>query len=155
MTSSQFGDHLPTEIPKAQLDLVAALEQVANTVVLRRGAVLFHQGQQPSSVFVVRKGRVRLTLFCGDGELAYQTVGPGYILGLPATVSDQPYSLTAETVEDSEFASVDRKLLLLLLDRRNDLMVQVVAILADELRRMRNQASALAGAKTQLLSRRR
>lgn len=59
---------------------------------------------------------------------------------------DQPYSLTAETVEDSEFALVDRRSLMHLLDHRNDLLVQVVAILADEVRRMRKRAGALAKA---------
>jgi len=48
---------------------------------------------------------------------------------------DQPYSLTAETVEDSEFALVDRRSLMHLLDHRNDLLVQMVDILADEVRR--------------------
>jgi len=100
---------------------------------------------------------VRLTLNCADGQLTYRTVGLGHILGLPATLSDQPYSLTAETVEDSEFAVVDRKRLITLLRRRNDLFLQVVDILADEVRRMRKQLGALAsaaGCRPQMMKRR-
>jgi len=91
----------------------------------------------------VRKGRVRLTLHGANEELTDRIVGPGHILGLPATLSDQPYSLTAETMEDSEFAVVDRKRLITLLRRRNDLSLQVVDILADEVRRMRKQSGRI------------
>jgi CRP/FNR family transcriptional regulator, cyclic AMP receptor protein len=144
MGSLQPGNQQPTGVPKASVELASALERMGIMVVSPRGTVLFRPGQQPNGVFVVRKGRVRLSLHCADGQLTYRTVGPGYILGLPATVSDQPYSLTAETVEDSEFASVDRKRVLSLLRRRSGLSFQVVTILADEVRRMRKQAGTLA-----------
>jgi CRP-like cAMP-binding protein len=50
-----------------------------------------------------------------DGDPASFTsrhVGPGSVLGLPAALSDSPYFLTAEVVEDAELVFLRRQRLL-------------------------------------------
>jgi len=108
-------------------------------VVSPRGTILFQQGQPPSGVFVVRKGKVRLSRICADGQRMSRTVGAGHILGLLATVSDQPYLKTAEAVADCEFSSVDRIRVMSLLDRRADFWLQAVAVINDEMKLIRKR----------------
>jgi len=70
-------------------------------------------------------------------------VGEGHVLTLCPRSALQSHRRDGR---GSEFALVDRRRLMHLLDHRNDLLVQVVAILADGVRRMRKQAGALAKA---------
>ncbi len=143
MSSSRTSDQ-PIEA-ELYSGLASALRDRGGTVTRPRGAFLFRQGEQPRGVFVVRKGKVRLLLCCRDSHLfAHRTVGPGHILGLPATVSDRPYSLAAQAIENCELAMVDRTHVMDLLHSRIDLALQVVSILADEVRGMRKEAGALA-----------
>jgi len=93
---------------------------------------------------VLRQGKVRLSAAsqAGDGRLSYRVVGPGYVLGLPALFSGQPYSLTAEALEECVFGFVDRERALELIRQRLDLCFQAADLLAQEVRSLREwQAS--------------
>jgi CRP-like cAMP-binding protein len=59
------------------------------------------------------------------------------VLGLPALFSGQPYSLTAEAVEDCVCGFVDRERALELVHKRLDLCFQAADLLAREIRSLR------------------
>jgi len=124
---------------EAQPELAPALEQLGTAVVSPRGTVLFQQGHQPTGVLVLRKGKVRLSRVGHDGETSSKIVGAGHILGLLATVSDQPYLKTAETIVDSELVSVDRPRVMGLLSRRADFWLQAVEVIKCEMKLIRKQ----------------
>jgi CRP-like cAMP-binding protein len=125
--------------PESNPELAPALEQMGNVVVSQRGTILFQQGQAASGVYVVRRGKLRLSRLCEDGHRTSRTVGPGHIIGLLATVSDQPYLKTAEALEDSELTSVDRNRVMSLLDRRADFWLQAVDVIKEEMKLIRKR----------------
>ena len=135
-----------TDDATAHSRLLTALDRMTTTSMRPGGAILFRQGENPGGVFILRKGRVRLLLHTSDGQHTYRIVGPGHVLGLPATITDQPYSLTAKALEECELAVVDGKRVMNLLRHRNDLTLDVVAILAEEVRRVRNRTRMLMSA---------
>jgi len=140
MVSSQSVQQLqPASPPDSHSELAPALQQMGTAVVSPRGTLVFQQGQHPTGVFVVVQGKVRLTRNCTDGQRTHRTVGRGHILGLLATVSDQPYLKTAEAVEDSEFVFIERNRIMNLLDRRPDFWLQAVAVVQDELKLIRKR----------------
>ena len=120
-------------------ELAEALDAIATVYTCRAGAVLFRQGQPADGVLVVRQGKVRLSALAhsDDPQLPYRTVGPGYVLGLPALFSGQPYSLTAEAVEECVCGFVDRERALQLVHNRLDLCFQAADLLAREIRSLR------------------
>jgi CRP-like cAMP-binding protein len=131
-------------------ELAQALDAIASARTCQPGAVLFRQGQQGDGVLVLRQGKVRLSAPLHEGaKLSYRTVGPGYVLGLPALFSGQPYSLMAEALEECAFGFVDRERALELVRQRLDLCFQAADLLAQEVRSLREwQASHLgAGSK--------
>jgi CRP/FNR family transcriptional regulator, cyclic AMP receptor protein len=80
-----------------------ALEQEAITTTYPTGAVLFAEGQAPRGVFIVRRGRVKLSICSSDGRtLILRIADPGCLLGVAAVVSGRNYEATAETQEPSE-----------------------------------------------------
>jgi CRP/FNR family transcriptional regulator len=86
-----------------------------------KGSVLFLEGQAPRGIFVLCKGRVKLSLSAGDGKtIILKIVEPGEVLGLGATISGKPYELTAETIEPCQVNFVKREELLRFLKENND-----------------------------------
>src|ERR1700733_3426017 len=86
----------PVPLDKILSDLPASLaevlEQEAVTTTYPPGAVLFSEGQAARGVFVVRRGRVRLTMYGRDGRtLILRIVGPGFALGIASVVSARQY----------------------------------------------------------------
>lgn len=147
MSTSQSVQQ-PGSTPDSHSELAPALEQMGTAVSNPRGTVVFQQGQQPTGVFVLLKGKVRLARNCNDGRRTQRTVGRGHILGLLATVSDQPYLKTAEAIEDSEFAFVDRTRVMSLLNRRPDFWLQAVAVVQEELKLIRKRVRRVADPAT-------
>src|SRR5208337_704002 len=90
-----FGD-LPPAVANA-------LEQDALTTSYPTGAVLFAEGQAPRGVFIVRRGRVKLSVCGSDGRtLILRIADVGSPLGVAAVVSSLKYEATAETQEPCE-----------------------------------------------------
>ena len=75
-------------------------ENIKMTTLYPKGAVLFLEGQTPRGVYMLCKGRMKLSVSSADGKMLILRVAePGEILGLSATVSNMVYKATAETLE--------------------------------------------------------
>jgi len=85
--------------------LADAVEQAAVTITYPTGAVLFGEGQAPRGVFIVRRGRVKLSICGSDGRtLILRMVETGCPLGVASVVCGRQYEATAETQEPSEIS---------------------------------------------------
>jgi CRP-like cAMP-binding protein len=92
----------------------------------------------------LREGKVRLSLHAaGRKKLPYRIAGPGNILGFPATLSNAPYSLTAENLADCELGFAPAEDVINLLSKRSDLCFQAVEIMAHEVRNLRKRQATL------------
>jgi len=77
-----------------------SFEAIKYATAYPRGAVLFVEGQNPRGIFVLCKGRVKLSLCSSTGKtLIMKLVEPGEVLGLSATISGKPYGVMAQTAE--------------------------------------------------------
>ena len=119
-------------------ELKAELEQRATIVFKPKGAILFRRGEDVSGVFLIRSGRVSLALDCEIPLYPARILGPGAIAGLPATVSGNPYSLTAKVVDDAELAFVPRDAVLVCLQNNPPLCFQVMDLLSGEISDIRS-----------------
>src|SRR5664279_4986288 len=90
-----------------------AVEQAALTTTYPTGAVLFAEEESPRGVFIIRRGRVKLSICGSDGRtLILRIVDAGCPLGVAAVVSGRQYEATAGTQEPSEITFL----------RQNDLL---------------------------------
>jgi CRP/FNR family transcriptional regulator, cyclic AMP receptor protein len=93
-------------LPAAALQHLA---EIASVSAYPKGAVLFVEGQKARGVFILCEGRVKLSTSSMDGKtLIARIADPGEILGLPATVTDTPYELTAEVIEPTQVNFISR-----------------------------------------------
>ena len=86
-----------------------AFERIKLQTVYPKDAVLFIEGQAPRGIFVLSKGKVRLSLCTLDGKTFILKVAQaGDLLGISATISGKPYEATALTLEPTEVSFIKR-----------------------------------------------
>jgi CRP/FNR family cyclic AMP-dependent transcriptional regulator len=103
-----------------------ALEQDALTTSYPTGAVLFAEGQSPRGVFIVRRGRVKLSVCGSDGRtLILRIADVGCPLGVAAVVSGRQYEATAETQEPAEISFLRQSDLLRLMRQHGEFALWV------------------------------
>ena len=120
-------------------DLASELRRIATPILTAKGCTLFRAGQPVRGSFLVLRGRVRMSL--GRSRLyPSRAVGAGNVIGLPATFSGEPYSLTAKAERDCRLAFIPRARLLDLLRRNPKVGFQIVRMLSEEIFQMRKDA---------------
>jgi len=99
--------------------VTAALEMVSLTNSYPTGAVLFAEGQASRGVFIVRRGKVKLSVCARDGKtLILRIAEAGEMLGVAATIASREYEATAAALEPAEITFI-RQVDLLRLMRQN------------------------------------
>lgn len=117
-------------LPAAAAD---AVEQAALTTTYPTGAVLFAEGQAQRGVFIVRRGRVKLSVCGSDGRtLILRMVEPSGILGVASAISGRVYEATAETQEPSEVSFLRQADLLRLMRQHGDIALWVTQHLSQD-----------------------
>lgn len=109
------------------------LQAIATPVLKDKGTVLFRLGQPCRGAFLIRSGKVELSLETVSGLYPPRTVGPGFVVGLPATFSGEPYTLTAEAKSRCRLEFISRQKLLSLLRRNPGTGFQILRLLSEEI----------------------
>src|ERR1700732_19271 len=95
---------------------VQGLAAITSAAAYPKGATLFVEGQLTRGVFILCRGKVKLSTSSADGKvLILRIAEPGEVLGLPATVTGKPYELTADVIEPTQANFISRADFLLVL----------------------------------------
>jgi CRP/FNR family transcriptional regulator, nitrogen oxide reductase regulator len=85
-----------------------AVLQVAQRRKLPRGSYFFHQGEPATTFYILIEGRVRLTQISPEGhQVILHLATPGEGIGIIVALSNIPYPVAAEVVEDSTVLAWD------------------------------------------------
>jgi CRP-like cAMP-binding protein len=119
-----------SNILKVSDELKAGLESAGRKRDLPPAQVLFREDGESAGVFLVFKGKVLM----GVRNLPEldRVFSGGSLLGLPATFSGRPYSLTAVTVVRSDIVHLPREKFLQLMRERPDLCREATDMLGRE-----------------------
>lgn len=124
--------------------LFSALDDEAATALgasmgetsLRRGEVLFHEGDSGDKLYIVTEGKVKLGRTSADGrENLLAILGPGQMFGELSLFDPGPRSATVTAVTDTVFASLSHEDLLRWLDGRPVVARGLLAQIAGRLRK--------------------
>jgi CRP-like cAMP-binding protein len=114
------------------------LRHVANVAVPRRfgaGEIIFREGDDSDTCYVVYSGHARATREHADGrQITLATFGPGDIFGELAMFDDERRSATLEATDDLEVLAILGSDMRSLLRRHPDIAVQLVIALGRRLR---------------------
>jgi CRP/FNR family cyclic AMP-dependent transcriptional regulator len=80
------------------------------TRALKAGDVVFREGDAGRTMFVVRKGKVRISRQVRGSRKTFALLGPGEFFGEMAIINDAQRSASAEAVEDVQLLELDAQL---------------------------------------------
>ncbi|GAB3400153.1 Crp/Fnr family transcriptional regulator [Flindersiella endophytica] len=123
-------------------EAVAALRSAMHEVRLRRGEVLFHEGDQGDELYVVIEGKVKLGRTSADGrENLLSVLGPGQMFGELSLFDPGPRSSTATGITDTVMLALGQEQLMTWLSGRPEVARGLLLQLASRLRHL-NEAVA-------------
>jgi CRP/FNR family transcriptional regulator len=122
-------DRLFCNLPPAAAQVLA---RITSPAVYPKGATLFVEGQSPRGVFILCSGRVKLSTSSADGRtLILRIADQGEVLGLPATVTEKAYELTAEVIEPAQANFIPRQDFLNFLREHGEVALRVAQQLGE------------------------
>lgn len=142
---SVVSSEMPFSAPPHLCDVLEAIGAESTAVP---GSFLFYRGDNCQGVFVIKSGRVRLSIATHEsvsngsaphGSAFERTAGPGSVLGLPAAMSGKPYSLTAEVIDITKYSFIDIGRVRDTLARNPELCFEVLGLLSREVQQLRER----------------
>jgi len=103
-----------------------------NLVHLKPGEVLFRVGDAAECMYVLLAGEARI----GDGNIVYEELSPGGIVGEMALIDHAPRSATVTAISECSFAAIDEKRFLFLVEQTPRFALNLMRLLSHRLRRM-------------------
>jgi CRP-like cAMP-binding protein len=82
--------------------------KIAGKKFLKKGEILFREGDAGTEVFVIESGKLRITKRTNGKNVSLAELGSGESVGEMAILLRQPRTATAEAVTDSVLVSVNK-----------------------------------------------
>jgi CRP/FNR family cyclic AMP-dependent transcriptional regulator len=142
-TKSWFLRQTPmlADLPERELEI---LEQVSETVELRRRTALWEPGSAANAVYLVRSGIVKVSKINDEGrELTLHFFTRDHLLGEFALVSDAPHDSHAEAYEDTVLVRISRDDFQRVLLRAPTLAMRLVRLMGDRRQRLEKRVENL------------
>src|SRR4051812_32378296 len=75
-------------------------------ILVKKGDLLFSEGEKSRSMFLLKRGAVRLFMRRGNTDVEIETVRSGQILGELAFLDGNPRSVSGEALMDCELMEI-------------------------------------------------
>jgi len=125
----------------ADAELCAEIEKWSEPSFVKENEILFRQGDAPDHAFFVQAGEIVLTMYVAGDAIWRVRATKGCLVGLPAVVGNEPYSMTATAVRDSQICKISRADFHQLTQQNPRLCCNVLQILAGEVHGARKALS--------------
>ena len=127
----------------AVTELCEEIEKWATPILKGAGEILFRQGDGSDYAFFVKTGEIALTMRVSGGGIWGVRAKKGSLVGLPAVVGNEPYSMTAKAIRDSQICRISRDSFQQLMQQNPRFCCNVLQILAGEVHGARKELSKL------------
>ena len=119
--------------------LIDGLDKESTPVPCSEDRVLFRQGDAPMGLFILKSGAAILTMTSASGSKIISTrATAGSLLGLPGLIGNEPYTLSATALAGAQLRFLARERFTSLMRSDPMLALNVLQVLAAEVRSARN-----------------
>lgn len=109
------------------------------------GQIIFYEDNKPYGVYCVESGKVKLTKYTPDGKTYIARIAKaGDLLGYRALLTHEPYSATAEVLEEASICFIEREPFMRALRDTPQFALQLMEQLGNDLKSAENRARDLA-----------
>jgi CRP/FNR family transcriptional regulator, cyclic AMP receptor protein len=121
-------DRVFCNLPK---DALVRLDAISSSATYPKGTILFVEGQEPRGVFILCTGRVKLYGAAANGKsVIFRIAEAGEIIGLPSSLSEKSYEVTAEALEPTQANFIRRDAFLGFLREHGEAALKVAEMLS-------------------------
>jgi CRP-like cAMP-binding protein/CheY-like chemotaxis protein len=125
-----------------ELDKLMAERKVR---AIKKKQIIYYEGDMVSGIYLVLSGKVKTSKLSEDGrELLTGMYGADEYFGIPALLLNEPYTETAEALEETTLCQLPKEMLEELLNRYPDVARQFIHILSNNLLEKEEQLLQLA-----------
>lgn len=112
-----------------------AISRVRVPNTYKRGQVIFYEGNIPYGLHIVCQGKVKIYKSgAGGRQQIVRLGGDGDVLGYRALLAEEPYTATAEAIEDCRVCFVDKNVFNMVLGQNRGVSERLLTRLAQDLR---------------------
>jgi len=118
-------------------------DKLAKRLVPRRfNQIIFHHGDPGGLLYIITKGKVKITHSTPDGQEALLAIlGAGDFFGELALLDDSPRSATAEAIEPTDVLTLHREEFMRFMSSNPDFSMHVLQTMAKRIRHLNKQVS--------------
>ena len=104
---------------------------------------IFRKGEEPSHIYIVRSGEVKIVVDADEGPLEIIAFETGHCFGETAVIGIQPHPASAVAVKDTELIVLSREALLSIFDSDKELFGVLMLNIAREACRRLHQTDEI------------
>lgn len=124
---------------------LASFNDSKSCMSFKKGQIIFSEGGHPLGVFCINSGKVKLSHSGQDGkEQIIHMAKEGDVLGYRALLSSERYNATAIALDDTNICFIPRDAFFKVLKSSHGLSLDIIKLLATELRKAVNTITDLA-----------
>jgi len=102
------------------------------TLNVKKDEIIFRQNEQPTYIYIVLSGQVKISSDCNGTAFELMIVKPGQCFGETSLIGIQPHSVTAIAQDNCELTVLSRDALLTLFEKDKELYSMLVLNIARE-----------------------
>ena len=111
--------------------------------VYSEGEIIFREGEEGDSMYVVQSGAVRITKKTVSGELTIATLKSGEIFGEMAVFGKMPRSATAMAAGEARILTIDKRKLLQTISRDPTIVFKMLESMSHRIRKLDEEIAKL------------
>ncbi|MBZ0204257.1 MAG: Crp/Fnr family transcriptional regulator [Ignavibacteria bacterium] len=116
-----------------------------NCSVYKKGQIIFNEGNKPSGVYCVNKGKIKIYQTGEEGkEQILRLAKEGDVLGYRSLISGDVYSGTAAVMEDATVCFISKRTFFDFLHTNSDLSSKMMELLSHDLKEAESRLTGLA-----------
>jgi len=121
-------------------DELIKLAECKTSRLVKKGEVIFEEGENVNGIFCVKDGVCKLTKLSANGkDHIVKLVTKGELLGQRSMISDEPVNLTAIALEDMQVCFVPKNEIMGFFDKNNQFSMNVMRNICGDLKESDSQ----------------
>lgn len=121
------------------------LQRNKSCTMYKKNQVIFHEGTRPLGVFCINSGKVKIYKTGAEGkDQIIQILTAGELMGYRSMLSEEPYPVSAESLEDTTLCFIPKSDFLEVLKNDSDLTQRILRSMSQDLGTMADSVTTLA-----------
>jgi CRP-like cAMP-binding protein len=113
---------------------VKMLNEYSNIMHLMKGEILFKEGEEPSGLYIITKGKIKVYRTGNEGkEQIVRLSNQGDLVGYRALIGEGDYKSAAATLEESHVCFIPKEIVQRVIENNILIYKRIIALLTDDL----------------------